>query len=49
MENRALSLAARLMEYRDNPHHINPMSDGFKKLCEEAAKELARLHRLTAA
>lgn len=42
-QNDAKTLAARLMEYRANPHHINPMSEAFQKLCEDAANELRRL------
>ena len=38
-----LSIAARLREYNHNPHHINPMSEGFHSLIEEAATAIAIL------
>lgn len=36
-----LSLAARLQEYRVNPHHVNPMSESFHKLIVQVSHELA--------
>jgi len=35
------SLAQRLREYSRNPHHINPMSEAFHRLIDEAAAALS--------
>lgn len=41
--NRLLSLAARIREYKDNPHHIDPLSDRFRRLIDEVEDELVYL------
>ncbi|MHC1549446.1 Lar family restriction alleviation protein [Phyllobacterium sp. K27] len=39
---KALELAARLSEYRSNPHHVNPISSRFIKLFDETIAHLRR-------
>ena len=41
--NDLLTLAQRLREYNHNPHHINPTSEAFHKLIDEAASALSIL------
>lgn len=41
--NRLISLASRLNEYKDNPHHIDPMSESFRRLIDEVQAELVYL------
>ncbi|MGR9384889.1 hypothetical protein [Rhizobium leguminosarum] len=41
--DRLLTLAARLREYKTNPHHINPMSERFVRLIDEVILELSQL------
>lgn len=36
-------LAQRLREHNDNPHHINPMSERFSELVNEATETLSSL------
>ncbi|QLG93574.1 hypothetical protein HZF02_17120 [Pseudomonas yamanorum] len=40
-KNELVVLAQRLREYVGNPHHINPMSDGFKLLIAEVCAALS--------
>jgi hypothetical protein len=35
------TIAQRLREYVDNPHHVDPMSESFKELIVEAAQALS--------
>jgi hypothetical protein len=41
--NRLLSLASRINEYKNNPHHIDPLSEGFRRLLDEVQAELSSL------
>lgn len=38
---REFDLAQHLVEYVDNPHHINPMSEAFKELIRAASTALS--------
>lgn len=40
--NELLSIAQSLREYSGNPHHIDPMSDAFKKLIMNASEALSK-------
>ena len=42
-------LAQRLREHNDNPHHINPMSERFSELVNEATETLSSLAGVLAA
>lgn len=39
--NDLLTIAQRLREYVRNPHHVNPMSDAFRGLIDEAIVALS--------
>ncbi|MGN8120388.1 hypothetical protein ACTJK9_01355 [Pseudomonas sp. 22082] len=41
MSNSNITLAQRLREYNHNSHHINPMSEAFHTLIDDAADALS--------
>ena len=41
--NDLLTISQRLREYKDNPHHINPMSESFGRLIVDAADALSEV------
>lgn len=42
VDKKGVDLAARLMDYRKNPHHINPMSESFQNLLSEIVVHLTK-------
>lgn len=40
--NELLTIAQRLREYVGNPHHVDPMSDAFKVLIDDASNALSQ-------